>query len=236
MGAKIDFFDHEHKEIIDLYQALLEAAAQHQITVEFHGANKPTGESRTWPNELMREAVRGMESSRLQERAPHDMTCRSRGPGRPADYTPMHFGKRRRNTTWAHQIATAAIFNGPLLTVAANPENILTNPAVEIIRSLPAVWDETIVLPGSEIGELAAFARRSGSRWFLVVMNGTEPRTLRVSLSFLARGRYTTLVVHDDPSNPAGLRVQRGSMKRGDQLNVSLVPGGGFVERFYPIK
>jgi len=74
VGAKIDFFDNEHKEIIDLYQDLLKSAAQYRIMVNFHGANKPTGESRTWPNELLREGVRGMEASRLCERARHDTT------------------------------------------------------------------------------------------------------------------------------------------------------------------
>src|SRR5262249_42596637 len=71
VGAKIDFFDHEHKEIVDLYTTLLREAAKHHLMVNFHGANKPTGEARTWPNELTREAVRGMESSRLRERARH---------------------------------------------------------------------------------------------------------------------------------------------------------------------
>ena len=61
VGAKIDFFDHEAKEIIDLYQALLRSSAEHKIMVEFHGANKPAGESRTWPNEMTREAIRGLE-------------------------------------------------------------------------------------------------------------------------------------------------------------------------------
>src|SRR5881392_587622 len=57
-GAKIDFFDHEAKEVIDLYEALLQKAAEYQILVVFHGANKPTGRQRTWPNELVREAMR----------------------------------------------------------------------------------------------------------------------------------------------------------------------------------
>ena len=56
VGAKIDFFDHEAKEVIDLYETLLRKAAEHQILVDFHGANKPTGRERTWPNELVREA------------------------------------------------------------------------------------------------------------------------------------------------------------------------------------
>ncbi len=72
-GVKIDFFDHEAKEVVDQYEILLRDAAEHKLLVNFHGANKPTGESRTWPNELTREAVRGMESSKSM-RAQHDAT------------------------------------------------------------------------------------------------------------------------------------------------------------------
>ena len=77
----------------------------------------------------------------------------------PGDYTPVHFGDRRRETSWAHQVATAAVMTSPLLVYAAHPRNILANPSVDMIKSIPSVWDETIVLPPSEIGEIAVFAR-----------------------------------------------------------------------------
>src|SRR5262245_37284714 len=101
VGAKIDFFDHEHREVVDHYQALLRDAAKYRIMVNFHGANKPTGEPRTWPNELIREGVRGMEASKLLARAKHNTTLPfTRYPAGHADYTPVHFGARRGDTTW----------------------------------------------------------------------------------------------------------------------------------------
>src|SRR6185436_10045375 len=107
------------------------------------------------------------------DRATHDTTLPfTRLLAGPAEYTPMIFTQRRANTTWAHQIASPAILSAPLLTYAANPYAILTNPCVDMIKSIPAVWDETNVLPGSEIGEVAIFARRTGTTWFLAVMNG----------------------------------------------------------------
>ncbi|PYT60028.1 MAG: hypothetical protein DMG46_08335 [Acidobacteria bacterium] len=128
-GAKIDFFDHEAKEVIDLYEALLEKAAEYHILLVFHGANKPTGRQRTWPNELVREAIRGMESSALKERARHETILPfTRLLTGPADYTAMLFNDRRRDTTVAHQIASIAVFAAPLLTIAANPQTILSNP------------------------------------------------------------------------------------------------------------
>jgi alpha-glucosidase len=232
VGAKIDFLDHEHKEIVDLYAALLEDAARHKIMVNFHGANKPTGEARTWPNELIREGVRGMEARRLNDRAAHNTTLPfTRFLAGHADYTPVIFGERRGDTTWAHQIASAAVFTEPLLTYGAHPQKLLSNPAVEMIKGIPAVWDETIVLPPSRIGELAAMARRSGKQWYVAVLNGSQPRSVSIPLSFLGEGAYSELSVRDAPAVPAAVQIGEGSRRSSDSLSLELQPGGGFVAR-----
>ncbi len=237
VGAKIDFFDHEHKEVIDLYAALLEEAARHHIMVNFHGANKPAGEARTWPNELTREAVKGMEARRLTDRARHDATLPfTRYLAGPGDYTPVVFGERRGDTTAAHQIATAAVFDEPLLTYGAHPQTLLEHPAVEMIKSIPAVWDETIVLPPSAIGELAVYARRSGDQWFLAVLNGPEARKISVPLQFLDDGDLAASIVRDHiaSGDPTQVDLQQTGVERDDILDVNLSAGGGFIARFTP--
>jgi alpha-glucosidase len=232
-GVKIDFFDHEAKEVIDLYQALLREAAEDHLLVDFHGANKPTGEGRTWPNELTREAVRGMEARRLANRATHNVTLPfTRWLAGPAEYTPLLFGDRRQNTTWAHQVASAAILSAPLLTYAAHPANILANPCAEVIKSIPSHWDETVVLPPSEIGAVAVFARRRGDTWFLAVMNGAAARDINVPLSFLGEGEYKGLLVHDSKDSAAAVRKEERVLKQGDSLAIRLCDGGGFIARF----
>ena len=232
-GAKIDFFDHEAKEVIDRYEALCRKAAENQMVVDFHGANKPTGRQRTWPNELVREAVRGMESSSLQQRARHETILPfTRFLAGPAEYTTMHFGDRRSDTTWTHQIASLAIFSAPLLTVAANPQSILDNPAVDIIKSIPPVWDQTIVLPESAIGELAIFARRSGRTWFLAVMCGPQAKTIQVPLSFLSDGQYNASLVRDNKEKADAVVLENMSVNSSDTLTIEMTNGGGFVGRF----
>ena len=234
-GAKIDFLDHEAKEVIDHYEALLEKAAEYKMIVNFHGANKPTGRARTWPNEIVREAVRGMESSSLRERARHETILPfTRYLAGHADYTTMHFGERRQDSTWAHQIASLAIFASPLLTVAAHPQSVLDNPAVDVIKSIPAVWDETIVLPESKIGELAIFARRTDDMWFLALMCGPQARTIRVPLSFLGGGRYKASMVFDNKENAAAVVTEDRTVREGDTLTIEMLNGGGFVGRFTP--
>lgn len=241
-GAKIDFFDHEHKETVDQYQALLRKAAEYKIVLNFHGANKPTGEPRTWPNELTREAIRGMEASRFTARALHETIVPfTRYLAGHAEYTVVHFGARRGDSSNAHQLATAVIMYAPLLTWSLHPQKALDSPAVEMIKSIPAVWDETIVLEPSEIGELAIFARRSGDAWFLAIANGPEARSVKVPLSFLGSGSYQALIVRDgkdaappttQPMGVTAMVVEHASHTRGDTLTLDLAAGGGLVARF----
>jgi alpha-glucosidase len=231
-GAKIDFFDHEAKEVIDLYQALLRSSAEHKIMVEFHGANKPAGESRTWPNEMTREAIRGLEYRSTNLRSVHNTTLPfTRFLAGHADYTPLHFGERRRETSWAHQIATAIVFTSPLMIYGAHPQHLLDNPAAELIKTIPSVWDETIVLPQSEIGELAGFARRRGDAWFIGILNGLTGRTIRLPLQFPGRQNYRATLVRDQMDQPAAVRMENVILNRGGALTITMRAGGGFAAR-----
>jgi alpha-glucosidase len=232
-GAKIDFIDHEAKESVDIYEDLLAGAARHQLVIDFHGANKPTGRLRTWPNDMLREAVRGMESRSLQQRARHEAILPfTRYLAGPTDYTTMIFTERRGDSSWAHQIACLATFHSPMLTIAAHPQSVLDNPALDVIKSIPAVWDETIVLPDSRIGELSIFARRKGDMWMLAVMSGTEGRTIDVPLSFLPEGKFSATLVRDDMQNDAAVKLEDATVERGESLTIEMRNGGGFVGRF----
>lgn len=230
VGAKIDFFDHEHKEVIDLYETILRSAAEHRILVDFHGTNKPTGLDRTWPNLIGWEGIRGMESR--PPYAQHDATLPfTRMLAGLADYTPTHFGRRMADTTWAHQVANAILFPAPLLVYAAHPANILANPAADMIRSIPSTWDETRVLPGSDIGEVAVLARRKGATWFVAAVNGVYARTVRIDLSFLEEGSFQGFLIRDGVE-AASVKTEHLTLRRGDSLDVRMPSGGGFVARF----
>ncbi|CAG7617138.1 glycoside hydrolase family 97 N-terminal domain-containing protein [Paenibacillus allorhizosphaerae] len=232
-GAKIDFFDHEAKENIDLYEELLRLAAEYELVLNFHGSNKPTGRTRTWPNAMIYEGIRGMESGGLKLRARHETILPfTRYLAGPADYTTMIFTERRRDSTWAHQIACLATFHSPILTIAAHPQSVLDSAAVDVIRSMEAVWDETIVLPESSIGELTVFARRSGEKWVLAVMSAGPARSIRVDLSFLGEGGYKATLVRDHLHNEEAVVVENHTAQRGDMLAIELNSGGGFVGLF----
>jgi alpha-glucosidase len=229
-GAKIDFFDHEHKEVVDLYEWILKKAAEHKLVIDFHGANKPTGLERTYPNLLGFEGIRGLEMP--PPYAQHDATLPfTRMLAGLADYTPVIFGRRMGDTTWAHQVANAVLLPAPLLVYGAHPANILAHPTVEVVKSIPSVWDETVVLAASEIGEVAAFARRKGDTWFVAVANGHFARTIRVDLSFLDEGSYLGYLIRDG-ADAASVRTEQLTFRRGDSLDVAMPSGGGFIGSF----
>jgi alpha-glucosidase len=235
VGIKVDFFDHEAKEVVDAYHAILRDAAESQLMVDFHGSNKATGEPRTWPNEMTREGIRGLEYGKTPEWAAHNTTVPfTRFLAGHADYTPVVFGDRRKETTWAHQIATAVVFTSPVMVYGAHPGSILASPAVELIRDIPSVWDQTIVLPVSAIGEVAAFARRSGQRWFVGVLNGPSARTVRVDLAFLGGRTARALLVRDKDGEPGAVEIESREVKGSESLELRLRAGGGFVARFSP--
>ena len=232
VGLKVDFLDHEAKEVIDLYQDVLRDAAEFKLLVNFHGANKPAGEARTWPNEITREGIYGMEHKSIKEWATFNATFPfTRMLAGHADYTPVVFGERRRDTSWAHQIASAAILTSPLMIYGGHPSSLLSNPAVEIIKSLPATWDETRVLPPSEIGEVAIFARRSGSTWFVAAMNGPTARTVKIDLGFLGSERAKALIARDRLEESGAIEVEQRDVSRGRPLEIAMRPAGGFVIR-----
>jgi alpha-glucosidase len=229
-GVKIDFFDHEHKEIIDQYEMLLRLAAEYHLIVDFHGANKPTGMERTYPNNLGVEAIYGMEK---EPTARQDVTLAfTRMLAGLADYTPTSFNPTwMGDTSWAHQVANAVILQAPLLVYVAHPYTILENPTADVVKSIPSVWDETRVLPVSEIGEVAAFARRKGDTWFLAVSNGPIAKTVRADLSFLGPGVYLSTLIRDT-GEASAVKMEHPTLRSTDSLYIDLRSGGGFVGRF----
>jgi alpha-glucosidase len=177
-----------------------------------------------------------MEASRQPDRAFHETVLPfTRFLAGHGDYSPVLFGERRGNTTWAHQIALPVVFNESLITYAASPQHLLENPAVEMIKSIPATWDQTIVLAGSEIGESAIFARRSGKTWFLGVLNGPAAKKIEVPLAFLGEGSYAAMTVSDRPGESAAVDVKNHqSFDRSAKIALDLPAGGGYVARFTP--
>lgn len=235
VGLKVDFPKPASVAWVQWYEDVLRDAAKHKLMIDFHGAVKPTGRERTWPHEMTREAIAGREQGKSA--ALHDTTLPFlRYVQGPADFTPTLFmADRLKGSSYAHELAMAIVLTSPYLCMGDNPTNYLNSAAVDVLRALPAVWDETRVLPGSEIGELAAFARRNGEQWFVGVINDLTPRRERVALSFLGAGNYQLVELADDPDRHDVFVRNERTVTRKDTLTLPLRKDGGYVAWFVPV-
>lgn len=239
-GLKIDFFHTENVFTVNLMENILKAAAKEKLMVIFHGVNKPTGDSYTYPNLLAKEAVRGLECVGGENSwAPgppwpyHNTVLPfTRWLAGPADYTPLNFRKFcHPSVTFGHQLSSIYMFTSPMLIFAADMEDMLSCPGRSFIESVPVTWDETIVLPESEIGQLAALVRRKGKTWYLTVLNGETARTLDVRLDFLPKGKYQLEIASDVSGNRKQIEVKKRKISAGQRIKEELMSGGGFVAR-----
>lgn len=240
-GLKIDFFHTENLFTVNLMENILKDAARNKLMVIFHGVNKPTGDNYTYPNLLAKEAVRGLECVGGESSwAPgpawtyHNTVLPfTRWLAGPADYTPLNFRSFcPEEISFAHQLASIYTFTSPMLIFAADMDDMLTSPGRSFIEEVPVVWDETYVLPESEIGHMAAIARRSGDVWYLSVLNGADRYTGTLSTDFLPKGNYRTTTATDGENDNRSIVVTSGNARAGRHLKVNLMPGGGYLVKF----
>jgi hypothetical protein len=232
-GIKIDFFDSESKTVIEAYEDLLRRSAKYQLMINFHGANKPTGEPRTWPHEITREGIREQEyvlwgTLPLAHYGALPFTRLAAGH---ADFLPGYIQpKFLKNTTVIFQMASVVVFSSPFLCWPDNPEAYLHSPLLQFVRTVPVTWDETRILPGSVIGDTVIMARRKGAAWYVAVLNcRSDARTLSVDLSGLATEGKELTIYRDAPEG-TGCQVETGLQVPADRkLSVALRPGGGFM-------
>ena len=234
-GVKIDFPPRCSRAIANWYFDTAKDAAEAHLMVDFHGANKPTGMDRTWPNVITREGVRGHEYQITRyHRVPqpdHDVILPfTRYIAGPGDYTPTVFTlSELMGNTWSHELAQAIVFNSPFLCFGGHPQSYLENPARDVLTAIAPAWDETRILNGSEPGKVVAEARRSGKQWFIAVINSADATTLDLPLDFLGSGSWNAVQLRDAKDRPDAWDRQDGKVTSKDHVELHLNPRGGFV-------
>ena len=247
-GIKIDFVPPCDSKWCKWYEETLADTAELGLFVDFHGAVKPTGREKTWPHELAREAIRGHEwhvtrYRRIQDWSHDTILPFSRLVQGHADYTPVVLDPMQLvRFTRARELAQGVVFACPFLCFGDRPENYLESAAADFLKGLPATYDETRVFGCSEIGRLAAFARRKGDVWYVGVENGASKGTFvrcTLDFDFLPAGvTYAFEGFADSPvrsAEPTVLVPTRFTVRRGDRREISLALGGGFAGRLSPI-
>ena len=248
-GFKIDFMDRDDQQMVDFYERAAVTAAKYKLMCDFHGAYKPCGLSRKYPNVVNYEGVNGLEQMKWStielDQVTYDvMIPFIRMVAGPMDYTqgamvnaqkasyhasnsePMSQGTRCR------QLAMYVVYESPFNMLCDSPTNYEKEPVcTEFIAKIPTVWDETEALDG-KVGEYCIIARRAGDVWYVGGMTNWDEREVEIDLSFLGEGNYAATEFVDGPNaNKLGRDFLKKEIevKGGSKLKVKMAQGGGFA-------
>lgn len=247
-GVKVDFMARADQYMVNFYERLSANAARHHLLVDLHGAYKPVGLNRRYPNIISYEGVRGLENYKWSDdeaTPPHEVTLPfTRMVLGAMDFTPgamrnatkkdfhINFDAPISQGTRAHQVAMYAVYESPLQMLADNPSNYLRDTVCTgYIAAFPTTWDTTVALEG-KIKEYVAVARKKGKQWFIGAMTNWSARDLKLRLDFLnANKKYKVRILSDGINADRfaeDYRISNAEWVKGQEVSVRMQPGGGW--------
>ena len=248
-GFKIDFMDRDDQPMVEYYYRVAKAAAENHIMVDFHGAYKPTGLNRTYPNVVNFEGVHGLEQMKWghDDQVTYDVSIPFiRMASGPMDYTPGAMRNATRDSyrpinsmpmsqgTRCHQLAMYIMFEAPFEMLSDNPNAYMKEQeSTDFISSVPTTFDETIAIDG-KVSEYCVIARRKGNTWFVSAMNNWNARDISIDLSFLKQENYQATIFKDGINadrDATDYKKEMQTISSADKLNIHLAPGGGWAAR-----
>ena len=252
-GLKVDFMQRDDQLVMNFYHKVCREAARRRMIVDFHGAIRPAVMTRTWPNLVNVEGVRGLEQTKWSKYAnpEHNVTLPfTRMLLGPMDYTPgamVNSGAERNFAaiferpmslgTRVHQLAMYVVYESPLQMLADSPSHYLREPEVmTFLKPVPTVWDETKVL-AAKFGDYICIARRRGRDWYIGAMTDWTGRTLEIDFSFLPAGRFQMAAFEDGPNAERtghDYKATTREINKTTKLKISMASGGGWAARIYP--
>ena len=251
-GFKIDFMDRDDQVITDFYYRAAAMCAKYHLVADFHGAFKPAGLNRTYPNVLNFEGVAGLEQLKWAPDTWNQVQYDTEIPfirqtSGPMDYTQgaMHnAAKGCYHPSWSepmsqgtrcHQLALYIVLESPLNMLCDAPTNYMKEVNyTRFVAEIPTVWDETRVLQG-EVGEYIVTARRKGDVWYIGGITNWTERDVNIDLSELVKGNYYVELYSDGKNaHRKGSDYSRVILGQVQNLSVKMAPGGGFVAKIRP--
>lgn len=247
-GLMVDFLDRDDQEMIRIQEEILQAAARHRLFIQFHGSSKPSGLTRTYPNEFTREGTLNYEVCKWDTlvNADHDISVPfTRLLAGPTDYHLGGFRALPRSefkiqyvnpyvmSTRCHMMAMYVVLENHLTSLCDTPMAYEGQPGFEVLRTVPGTWDEMYV-PLAEFNKYVTVARRNGTDWWVGVLNDGTARTLNLKLDFLGEGEYRAEIYTDAPDaekNPNHLSKEIRTVTRKDKIELPLAVDGGAVLR-----
>ncbi len=243
-GMMVDFMDRDDQEMVNIQTEILEKAARHHLHIQFHGAYKPTGLHRTYPNEFTREGAMNYEYDKWDTIITPDADLNIVFTRMLAGSTDYHLGGFRalpvskfvvRNIrpyvmgTRCHMLAMYIVLENYLPMVADYPDAYIGQPGFEVIKKIPGTWDETRVL-AAEVDQYVSIARRKNDDWFIGTITNNDARKINLDLHFLPKGEYRLEQYRDaddagENANHLTKRVETITDHAVAELN--LAAGGG---------
>jgi len=245
-GMMVDFMDRDDQEMVRIQERILSKAAEHHLEIQFHGAFKPTGLSRTYPNESTREGTLNYENNKGGNLITPDddinipFTRLLAGPtdyhlggfrAMPASKFHVLYTRPHMLGTRCHMLAMYVILENHLSMVCDYPEAYEGQPGFDFLKEVPTVWDETKVI-GAQAGEWIAIARRKGNDWYLGSITNGQERTVTLLMDFLPGGLYHASIYSDASDsfeNPNHLSLVKRDITANDRLKIHFTGGGGQV-------
>lgn len=246
-GIKVDFMARSEQYMVNFYERAAKACADRKLLIDFHGAFKPSGMLRAYPNIINHEGVKGMENNKWSKdiTPEHDVTlCFTRMLAGPMDFTPgaminknekdyaISFSNPMSLGTRCHQVAMYVCYDAPLQMLSDNPSNYYKEAeTTAFISKMPTVWDETKVLD-AKMGDYILMARQKGSNWYLGAMTDWSARSLEVDLSFLGDGTYEIEIMQDGVNAEKSCNDYKRIVKRvtkADKVKIDMAKGGGWA-------
>ena len=237
-GIKVDFWPGDGQSTIQYYYDLMEDAADAKLLVNFHGTTVPRGWSRTFPNLVAMESIRGFEFTTFDQKdtdlAPKHLTMMpyARNVVGPMDFTPVCFteivGKKRR-TSNAFELALSVVLQAGVQHYVEIPESMAKQPedVQSFLKTIPRQWDDIKLLAGQP-GESVVIARKSGSNWYVGGINSTsEVKKFTIHLKTL-KSKAKNITVITDGQNNRSFETKKISLKK-QVLEIEIQPNGGFV-------
>ncbi len=244
-GIKIDFMDRDDQQMVNWYHDIINCAAENHLMVDFHGAYKPDGIIRTWPNMITREGLMGNEYYKFSDKMSPEHNVKlafTRMLAGQMDYTPGAFlnvtrAEYKQQTpavvwnTRAAELSKFVIYESPLTVVCDHPDNILNKPGADFLKIVPTTWDDIKFLGGYP-GEYVALAKRSGDVWFVGVMNNSIGKTVPLKLDFLHSGNFEAEIWSDAKNSdkePMEIKKSKQTVKPDADLKIPMSKNGGCV-------
>ena len=245
-GMMVDFLDRDDQEMVKIQEEILQKAAAHHLEIQFHGAYKPTGLSRTYPNESTREGTLNYENDKWGNLITPDDDINipfTRGLAGCTDYHLGGFRAMPQSSfkvlatrphvlgTRCHMLAMYVVLENHMSMVCDYPQAYEGQPGFDFLQKVPTVWDETVV-PGAEVDQWVCIARRKGADWYIGIINNSTQRTVSIPLDFLGPQHYEAERYRDAPdalNNPNKLIKETTPLKSSEKLILHLAAGGGEV-------